>query len=403
MSLAFSDVRAFDELVGAFYDCVLNPELWEETLTRLHTSLNFISCVADIHDCETHDVRYATILGIPQDQYAQDIETMVAEAKDAHRTALTIFTTWPIEEPWVFHANNHRERFGAFKTTQAMYEVFGLIDGVTFITVRDGKYLGHVHMGRHRDYGYVTADEAAFIKRLMPHVQRAMTISNVLNMMKVELHASRKTLDALAVGVIVVTASGEVIETNVAADAILEAEALLRVRQGKLEAINPDANLRLMRAFAAATADAQAAISGAGVALPGLGDSGVAYVLPYAGRPNGRAFISGAKAVLFVKTRSTPHAVPLDALSALYGLTRAETALLGLIADGRTVEDCAKSLGVAITTARTHLARLFAKTGTSRQPELVALVGRLVPPLDDSNGGLTNGIRRVEARTSLQV
>jgi DNA-binding CsgD family transcriptional regulator len=41
----------------------------------------------------------------------------------------------------------------------------------------------------------------------------------------------------------------------------------------------------------------------------------------------------------------------------------------------------AETLGVSIATVKTHLARLFQKTGTSRQAELVALIGRMRLPL----------------------
>jgi DNA-binding CsgD family transcriptional regulator len=47
----------------------------------------------------------------------------------------------------------------------------------------------------------------------------------------------------------------------------------------------------------------------------------------------------------------------------------------------RALVEAAAALGIAETTAKTHLSRIFAKTGVSRQAELVALVHRLTPPL----------------------
>ncbi len=49
----------------------------------------------------------------------------------------------------------------------------------------------------------------------------------------------------------------------------------------------------------------------------------------------------------------------------------------GGVAGGR-VEKVAEGRGMALSTVRTQLLQVFAKTGTSRQGELVGLVGRCV-------------------------
>jgi DNA-binding CsgD family transcriptional regulator len=58
-------------------------------------------------------------------------------------------------------------------------------------------------------------------------------------------------------------------------------------------------------------------------------------------------------------------------LTRLYGLTRGEAALAHLILQGKSVDDAANDLFISAHTARTHLKRIFLKTDTHRQPELV--------------------------------
>lgn len=58
-------------------------------------------------------------------------------------------------------------------------------------------------------------------------------------------------------------------------------------------------------------------------------------------------------------------------LTRLYGLTRGEAALANLMIQGRTIEEAASDLFISAHTARTHLKRIFLKTDTHRQPELV--------------------------------
>jgi DNA-binding CsgD family transcriptional regulator len=50
------------------------------------------------------------------------------------------------------------------------------------------------------------------------------------------------------------------------------------------------------------------------------------------------------------------------------------------LADGLTLSDCAVRHAVTVKTARTYLERIFRKTGTSRQSQLVNIL-RAVQPL----------------------
>ena len=54
-----------------------------------------------------------------------------------------------------------------------------------------------------------------------------------------------------------------------------------------------------------------------------------------------------------------------------------EQRLAELLAQGHTPENCAARLSVSINTVRTQLRALFRKTDTSRQADLVSLIGRL--------------------------
>jgi DNA-binding CsgD family transcriptional regulator len=59
------------------------------------------------------------------------------------------------------------------------------------------------------------------------------------------------------------------------------------------------------------------------------------------------------------------------ALSALYGLTKGEAVLAARLAQGKSIEEAAAELFISAHTARTHLKRIFMKTDTHRQTELV--------------------------------
>jgi DNA-binding CsgD family transcriptional regulator len=60
-------------------------------------------------------------------------------------------------------------------------------------------------------------------------------------------------------------------------------------------------------------------------------------------------------------------------MAAAYGLTPAETRLIESLLAGRSLKKSAVALGIAITTAKTHLDNIFQKTGVNRQAEPMRL------------------------------
>jgi DNA-binding CsgD family transcriptional regulator len=71
------------------------------------------------------------------------------------------------------------------------------------------------------------------------------------------------------------------------------------------------------------------------------------------------------------RSRRASETETLNAFAATRGLTPAEMGVLTLLLDGKTPKQIAATRGVAISTVRTQLKRLFAKTGTRRQADLV--------------------------------
>jgi DNA-binding CsgD family transcriptional regulator len=65
-------------------------------------------------------------------------------------------------------------------------------------------------------------------------------------------------------------------------------------------------------------------------------------------------------------------------LRQLFGLTSCEARLANLLMEGKTVDDCCSHLDIRPSTARMHLANLFAKTGVQRQGQLVSLLWKSV-------------------------
>jgi DNA-binding CsgD family transcriptional regulator len=68
-----------------------------------------------------------------------------------------------------------------------------------------------------------------------------------------------------------------------------------------------------------------------------------------------------------------------DSLRTIFGLTDREASLARMIAGGWSLKQAAARDGIAHNTARVHLAKIMAKTGTHSQAALAALLRGLPP------------------------
>ena len=73
---------------------------------------------------------------------------------------------------------------------------------------------------------------------------------------------------------------------------------------------------------------------------------------------------------------------PPEVIAKSYKLTPMELRVLLAIFEVGGVPEVADALGVAETTVKTHLGRLYQKTGTGRQADLVKLVAGFSNPLN---------------------
>ena len=73
--------------------------------------------------------------------------------------------------------------------------------------------------------------------------------------------------------------------------------------------------------------------------------------------------------------------MPGEAFAQLYCLTAAELRVALAMVPGSCAQSAAETLGISANTVKTHLQRIFEKTETSRQADLVALMLRTTPPV----------------------
>jgi DNA-binding CsgD family transcriptional regulator len=106
----------------------------------------------------------------------------------------------------------------------------------------------------------------------------------------------------------------------------------------------------------------------------GSGSAIIARVLPLSSRSCWGEFAPhGDLAALFLTDPDVERPRPIVSFASIYALTARESRVLACIVEGNGLTKAAENLGVAVTTARTHLQSVFRKTGTTKQTELVRL------------------------------
>ena len=113
------------------------------------------------------------------------------------------------------------------------------------------------------------------------------------------------------------------------------------------------------------------------------GEHYVAHVLPLTSGARRRAGTSyAAVAALFVHKAALTDPSPPEVIAKTLTVSRrASCACCSPSSQVGGVPETAEALGVAEATVKTHLHRLFAKTGAARQADLVKLVAGFASPL----------------------
>jgi len=177
-------------------------------------------------------------------------------------------------------------------------------------------------------------------------------------------------VDVLGHGVIVVGEHGQIIHANRAARTELNRHRVLNRVGGEVHAITPADCKTLQNALGKAVAGKRSLInvSGAGLTL-------TLAVVPL--KPDADAW-DARIALLFARAEVCESGM-FGFFARSYGLTQTEEQVLAILCRGLSTPEIAVQLKVAVSTVRSHVRSLCAKTGSSGVRELVNRVAVLPP------------------------
>jgi DNA-binding CsgD family transcriptional regulator len=355
----------FTAIEQAAYEAAVIPELWPNVLARLGE-------VAQAYGAVMFSVTHSGALWTASENMHGHMRDFVEKGWAERNTRMS---------KGLRKGVHLQQRF----VTEADYYEPGEVDSdelnLEFFRPRDlGNSAGMVAVLPHGDMicisvekgfkaGPVTSQALAMLDSLRPHLGRAALLATRLGFERVR--TAIDTLAAVGLPAAAVTPQGRVIH---ASDAFAGATHVWTTRSGDRVGLN-DRVADAMLTQALTMLDLAKSPRSIPVrAEPGGAVTAVLQVVPV--RRHAHDIFGSTSAIVIL---SEPKMQTADAalIHSLFDLTPAEIAVARSVAAGMTVGQIALATGRSPTTVRNQLKSVMAKTGSSRQVELVLLMQQL--------------------------
>lgn len=276
------------------------------------------------------------------------------------------------------------EQLHASRVYREVLSVGGVEYSLGVNLVEDARTLTYFLVLRDRTQPPFSDHDCELMAVLIPHLDRALKLQRDLGLMEFGRNVALDTLDSMALGVTVIDDEARIKLCNRAAREIADARDGIRFVGERLVIEGSDGSRIRMKArelIRAALTGAPTPGEAFEIARPSGGESYQVMVSALWGNQLrfGSGLLNQPLAIIYVRDPHQPDETRAEILQRLYGLAPSQARLAELIANGSTLKEAARDLGITEVSARQYLKLILQKTGTHRQPELVRKI-LLIPP-----------------------
>jgi len=361
--------EALHQTVAELYRSAIDPSAWKaafDSLTRLTPVHAAVLAVVEPASGALHLSMVRGYDEAAQQQYAAHYWNL--------DIGLQALLAWHERTPLLCHEHIAARTVSGNEYYQDFLIPLGGRYGAGCWARLDETRIAQFSLHRSIDQGPFGESERRLLTRLTPHIFNSLRIAETVGGLQRQNALTLASLDALGEAILIVDESGRVQWANRSGDALLQRGTPLAVKNGQL-GIEESALDHQLRGCIARACAPRGAGTASLVAIPGSLKHGALQlrVMPLDPRLDIAPSATHRHALLIVRS---PFAPPrLETMRPIpYGLTPAEARLACALCEGTTPEEYARRVGVSITTVRAQLRQAFAKTGTRRQTELVALL-----------------------------
>ncbi len=367
--------QRLSDLIGLIYDAAIDPSLWPAAIEQSAYFVGGAGAALFAKDVGADHASSAHQFGLERPLPAHLFQQVFP---------LEQHFLGDLEEPI---ATTDLIPFGELTRTD-LYRQWakpcGFVDFVSAVVDRSAISAAIFGVFRHERNGVVDSLARQQMRLIAPHIRRAILVASMFEFKAAEAATFADALDGLATGMYLVDSDGRLIHANVAGAAILAERDIFNSVGGRLVASDTQGQKTLRDVFAAAgRGDDALGARGIAVALTGRsGERYVAHALPMTSGARSRAgIVYTCAAALFVRKATLVASATSQVIGETFKLTPTELRVLLAIIEVGGIPEVATAFGVADTTVRTHVNRLFEKTGVTRQADLVKLVAGYSTPV----------------------
>lgn len=364
--------QALSDTIGAIYDCALDPQQWPDACRKIADLCESTGGGICVHDMRHVQNDQLFVFGY-QSEFLEKLGSQYAQSPMAAADVVAGIGDVNV-------LSTDRQELLESRFYRDVLQPFGLMDMIWFPALRTGGRMASLHASRKDKAPHYQELEIGLFKLLSPHVCRAMTISDALDIRTLRSEMLEKTLDVLAAGVFLTSRDGRVVYMNEAAERQVRNGTAIRIVNNRLDPVDSAASAALSMAIDRAAGDDDAG-SQRSLAIPnGSGAGYIATLLPVQRGQRADIVAPFAAAVaVFMQDPLDAPLLPGEAFARLHKLTGAELRVLLALAQGLGAKEAADMLGIGEPTVRSHLQHMFAKTQTLRQADLLRLLQTSTP------------------------
>jgi hypothetical protein len=217
-------------IVSGFYDASMDGRLWPPILKLLADALHARSCAIASHDYETNNGRLEHSLNIDAD-YVESYEARYA-ARDAWLHQEEYFRSpgavWSSQQIVPYDDLVTTDYYRDWLAPQdLLHHLFGVLD-------RRGSVVTYLVFGRSESAGPFGESEIALLRLLLPKMLRGFRAGQAFRKAQDIQRITMGALDAMPMGVVLLSGRGAVIGANATARKIIDAGEALSIADGGL-------------------------------------------------------------------------------------------------------------------------------------------------------------------------
>ncbi len=368
-----SDDRLLDR-VNRIYEAALEPELWPGVLRLICDDLDGDMGLAQIRD----KISYAPL--ISSDVNA-DPEGLAAYADYYYQ-----------HDIWAQHFPSFNEggvyTGGQLVPTDVLDKSeflndflrrYGGPNALIGIPLRSDAFESNITIIRKANKDAFEIEAQRYFRHLMPHVKRAYQVGHSLGHAQSVSEAENYAMTCDTIGVVAIEHDGQIVFANDVAKGIFQANDGLYMDKLGIHATNRNDNDLLQRTISVALA----ACTGVGtepneslaVSRPSLKRPYTLFISPLSS-PKSALRFALPRVVVIIKESEVEIEFSPQTLKRVFGLTPREAMLAAKFFETTSLKETAEQMSISRESTREYLKRVFYKTDTHSQAELVKLLSR---------------------------